>query len=109
MVGFNVETEGRIIKIAADTIHVILSLVKTKDREEVFMDIRGSNWLYEKRLKWGLWKLEKGDELRISVVEVKTITKPIKIEIKATSEEQLKEEMAIYFSLKQELENAKLL
>jgi|GEM_PF-1628968 subtilisin-like proprotein convertase family protein len=109
MVGFIIEIEQRIIQVAADTIHVIFSLVKTKERKEIFMDIRGSNWLHEEYLNWGSWKLEIGDKLRISVVDVKSITKPTIKEIKATSEEKLKEEMAIYLSLKQELEKAKLL
>jgi hypothetical protein len=109
MIGFNIEIEGRIIQIAADTIHVIFSLVKTKDREEIFMDIRGSDWLNEERLNWGTWELKSGDELQIRVLELTEITEPKKIVVKKATKEDLDKDLAHYNELKIELKNANLL
>lgn len=109
MIGFEIALKNESFEVTAEAAHVIFSMVKTENREEIYLSICGSNNTFEEYLNWGSWKLEKGDELRISVVEVKTIAVPMKKEIETTSEEQLKEELTTYFSLKQELENAKLL
>lgn len=109
MIGFIVEIEERSIQIAADTIHVIFSLVKTKGREEVFMDIRGSNWLFEEHLNWGTWELKSGDELQIRVLELTNITEPKKIEVKKPTKEDLDRDLAHYNELKKELINANLI
>lgn len=109
MIGFEIALKNESFEVTAEATHVIFSMVKTENREEIYLSICGSNHSFEEYLNWGSWKLEKGDELRISVVEVKTIAEPMKKEIETASDEKLKEEMAIYLSLKQELENAKLL
>lgn len=109
MIGFRIALKNESFEVTAEATHVIFSMVKTENREEINLDICGSNYFMEEYLNWGSWKLEKGDEIRISVVDVKNITEPKIKEIETTSEDQLKEELATYLSLKQELENAMLL
>lgn len=109
MLGFRIEGQGIFLEVASETVYAIFSLVKMELREEINLDIRGTNNFFEEQLDWGSWKLENGDELLIKVVDVKNVSKPKKKEMKKTLELQLKEELTTYFSLKQELENAKLL
>jgi hypothetical protein len=108
-IGFEIEHQGMITKVAAESVHLIFSYLKMENREEISLDILGSNNFFEERLNWGSWKLERGDEFRIKVAEVDEITEPQEKEIKEAFEEQLKKELATYLSLKEELEKENLL
>ncbi|MHA7131506.1 hypothetical protein [Algoriphagus namhaensis] len=109
MIGFIIENNGLSLKLGSEGIYVIFGMLKSSDQTEISMDIRGSNDFFEERLNWGSWKLKRGDEFRIKVVEVDEITEPREKEIKKVPKEQLNEELATYLSLKVELEKENLL
>lgn len=109
MTGLQVHFNGEIISIYSEVATIVFSLLKIEDREEISLDIRGSNDFFEERLNWGTWKLDRGDEFQIKVIEVNEITEPWKRENKKATEEELRKELALYHSLKLELENSKLL
>jgi hypothetical protein len=109
MTGMQIQFNGEVIRVYSDLLAIVFSLLKIEDREEISLDIRGSNDFFEERLNWGSWKLERGDEFQIKIVEIDEITKPWKRENKKASEEELKKELAHYHELKLELENANLL
>ncbi|MCS5491163.1 hypothetical protein [Algoriphagus limi] len=109
MLGFKIVGCGLDLEVGADKIFLIFGLLKSSDREEISLDIRGSNNYSEQRINWGSWKLETEDEFRITVIEVKEVSNPVESKTEKDSEDQIKKEIETFLSLKKELETADLL